>query len=194
MDAHASKAPRLSDPQRRALTFAHAGVLYYRADSFGHGYYGERDSGPVRVAGNTFEAIERRGWVVREPAGDLSLHGGTVTILAYVLTEAGRTVLGVEPGEALDRAMAPDDDGPVTVDVADVRVGMAMPLGWVDYVSRLDEGGAIVYYRPFDRSALTCRAWPPGQRLPLVPCPHLPTIFDQSRCAKCGQGLGGVAA
>ncbi len=194
MDAHTSKAPRLSDPQRRALTFAHAGVLYYRADSFGHGYYGERDGAPVRIPGNTFEAIERRRWVVREPAGDLSLHGGTVTILAYVLTNAGRSVLGVERDEAPDRGEAPPDEAPAEVDVADVRVGMATQLGWVDFVSRLDDGGAIVYYLPFDRSVKICRAWLAGTRLTLVPCPHLPSVFDHLRCAKCGQKLGSVAA
>lgn len=192
MDAHTSKAPRLSDPQRRALTFAHAGVLYYRADSFGHGYYGERDCAPVRIRWNTFEAIERRGWVVREPAGDLSLHGGTVTIFAYVLTDAGRTVLGVEPDDAPGRENAPQ--APVTVDVADVRLGMSTSLGWVDYISRLDDGGAILYYLPFDLSAKTCRAWPAGKRLTLVPCPHIPNIFDHCHCAKCGHELGSVAA
>ncbi|KEZ34846.1 hypothetical protein [Frankia sp. CeD] len=194
MDAHTSKALRLSDPQRRALTFAHTGVLYYRADSFGHGYYGERDCAPVRIRWNTFEAIERRGWVVRDPAGDLSLHGGTVTILAYVVTDAGRTVLGVERDDAPGGEKAPQDEAPVTVDVADVRLGMPTALGWVDYVSPLDDGGAIVYYLPFDLSAKTCRAWPPGTRLMLVPCPHIPNVLDRSRCAKCGHELGSVAA
>ncbi|EYT89874.1 hypothetical protein ThrDRAFT_04515 [Frankia casuarinae] len=41
---------------------------------------------------------------------------------------------------------------------------------------------------------LTCRAWPRGERLTLVPCPHVPSYFDRSHCAKCGHELGSVAA
>ncbi|MBL7494145.1 hypothetical protein I6A60_13560 [Frankia sp. AgB1.9] len=187
MDAHTGKTLRVSDPQRCALTFAHTGVLYYRADSFGQGYYGEQDCPPVRIHWQTFEAIERRGWVVREPAGDLSLRNSTVTILAYVLTDEGRAALGVELDEAPDEAG--QDEAPDSVDVADVWVGMATARGWVDYVSRFEDGAVIVYFRPFDRSAMTCSAWPPGERLTLVPCPHVRGWSNPAECAKCGAAI-----
>ncbi|ETA00595.1 hypothetical protein CcI156_19355 [Frankia sp. CcI156] len=187
MDAHTSKAPRLSDPQRRALTLVHEGTVFYRADSFGHGYFSARGASEIKLNARTIDSLVRHGLIVEVPDRFRDLRGGLVRIRPYRLTGAGRTALGLVEE-------APSGDVPATVDVADVEVGMATSLGWVDYVSRLDGGGAIVYYRPFDRSALTCRAWPAGERLTLVSCPHVPNFFDRSRCAKCGHELGSVAA
>ncbi|TFE24038.1 MarR family transcriptional regulator [Frankia sp. B2] len=187
MDAHTSKALRLSDPQRRALRVVRKGSVSYRADSVGHGYFSARGASEITLNARTIDSLVRQGLIVEVPDQFRDLRGGLVRIRPYRLTDAGRTALGLVHE-------APQADAPATVDVADVRVGMATPLGWVDYISPLDHGGAIVYYRPFDRSALTCRAWPRGERLTLVPCPHVPSYFDRSHCAKCGHELGSVAA
>jgi hypothetical protein len=187
MDAHTRKAPRLSDPQRGALTLVHQGSVFYRADRFGHGYFSARGASEITLNARTIDSLIGHGLIVEDLDRFRELRGGLVRVRPYRLTDAGRTALGLVE-------QAPRGDVPATVDVANIRVGMATPLGWVDYVSPLDDGGAIIYYRPFDRSALTCRVWPAGERLTLVPCPHISSFIDRSRCAKCGHELGSVAA
>jgi hypothetical protein len=205
----------LSDPQRFALTCAADGVYYYRADSFGHGTFAECSAAGVartRVHYRTAEALEARGLVERDPRGDLSLLNGTVTILAYRITSAGLEAIG-RTGELDAHADERDEDTatdavPVAdahevdevdehvspVVLADVAVGMATPLGWVDYVSRHQDGGGVVYFLPFDRSAKTCRAYDPGARVELAECPHVPNILDASACAKCSAALAVAGA
>lgn len=193
MDAHTSKALRPSEFQRRALILVRAGSVFYRADRFGHGYFWARGASEYKLNARTMGSLIRHGLIVEGPAGFRDLRGGLVRIRPYRLTDVGRRALGVV-GAMPAVEEAPRDGSPATVDVADVRVGMATLLGWVDYVDRNEGGGAIVYFRPFDLSVTVCRGCPAGTRLALVPCPHLPSVSDRSVCAKCGHGLGSGAA
>ncbi|MDT3441764.1 hypothetical protein [Pseudofrankia sp. BMG5.37] len=85
------------------------------------------------------------------------------------------------------------DDHQERANLDDLESGMPTDLGWLDSVSR-HPSGAVVYFRPFDQSDLTCRGYGHDGRITLVPCPHIESITDKLfglpiTCAHCGVSL-----